>query len=242
METKKRREKKAQDLRIWGKNSSVRLATFALGFSIVISACSDHQPNKPVVSKSANNVKTLSVSKKTDPTVEPSDSGEKKDTLKQTSLQRSKREPAVTPPPPAPIDPWRNPEPTPNPTPLPIHLPPPLRLYEPSQLQVEDPIIDIPDVEAQFPGGIAEMVKWINENMNYPEIAIENEVQGKVYVSFVIEKDGSISNVEVLKGVSKELDIEAKRLIRSMPKWTPGELAGKIVRSRYRIPVFFQLH
>ena len=106
--------------------------------------------------------------------------------------------------------------------------------------QLEDPIIDFPDLEAEFPGGGSEMIKWINENIKYPE-NYYGEKYGKIYVSFVVEKDGTLTNINIERGVSIEMDREAKRLIRSMPKWTPGEAGGKVVRSRYRIPITINL-
>lgn len=101
------------------------------------------------------------------------------------------------------------------------------------------PIVDFPDVEAEFPGGAAEMKRYLSENIDYPEIAIQMGDMGKVYVEFVVERDGSISNIKVLKGVSKELDREAKRVVRSFPAWKPGEKDGEAVRSPCRIPINF---
>lgn len=110
----------------------------------------------------------------------------------------------------------------------------------------EDPlpeaeIIDFPDVEAGFPGGAAALQNWINSNVVYPETSIEMEDQGRVFLSFVVEADGSISNIKVEKGVSTELDREAKRVLRQMPRWNAGEASGKKVRTRCRLPVVFTL-
>ena len=102
-------------------------------------------------------------------------------------------------------------------------------------------IIPFPDVEASFPGGQEVMKNWIASNINYPEEALSAGVQGRVYVSFVVEPDGSLTNINIERGISKELDGEAKRLIRSMPKWTPGEAGGKKVRSQVRLPIDFIL-
>lgn len=107
--------------------------------------------------------------------------------------------------------------------------------------EVEAPILDYPDKDALFPGGAAEMMKWIQANMNYPQMAIANDDQGKVYVKFVVEKNGSISQVEIERGVSPELDKEAKRVIKRMPKWIPGEANAKAARTRCRIPIVFTL-
>ena len=104
------------------------------------------------------------------------------------------------------------------------------------------PIIEFPDVSAGFPGGSSVMMKWINDNLVYPQISIENNHQGRVFVSFVIEKDGSITNVKVERGISVDLDKEAQRIVRKMPKWIPGESAGIVVRSRIRLPINFTLN
>jgi protein TonB len=106
---------------------------------------------------------------------------------------------------------------------------------------VEAEIIEIPDVDASFPGGPSAMKKWIAENVKYPEISQQLGEQGKVYVAFVVEPDGSITNVKVERGVSEDLDREAKRVVRAMPKWVPGENGGKKARVRCRLPINFQL-
>jgi periplasmic protein TonB len=108
--------------------------------------------------------------------------------------------------------------------------------------KVEAEVIEFPDVDPTFPGGSAELQKWIAKNVQYPQTAIELGEQGKVYVSFVVEPDGAVSNVQVERGVSDDLDREAKRVVRSMPKWTAGEAGGKKVRSRMRLPIVFTLN
>lgn len=110
------------------------------------------------------------------------------------------------------------------------------------QVEVEEEIIEFPDVLAEYPGGAAEMQRWIADNVVYPQTSIEMNDQGKVYVSFVVEPDGSITNVEVIRKVTRELDNEALRLVRRMPKWTPGEAGGKKVRTRCRLPIVFELN
>ena len=89
-----------------------------------------------------------------------------------------------------------------------------------------------------FPGNLN---TWIYNNIRYPETAKEKKLEGKVYVRFVIEKDGAISNVKVIRGVSPELDNEAKAVIASMPKWEPGKQNGSPVRVSYTVPVYFAL-
>ena len=127
-----------------------------------------------------------------------------------------------------------------EPKPVVTPPPPPEPIIEDQPIP-EAAIIDFPDVEAGFPGGAAELQKWINANVVYPETSIEMEDQGKVYLSFVVESDGSISNIVVEKGVSKELDREAKRVVRKMPNWSAGEASGKKVRTRCRLPIVFTL-
>ncbi len=90
-----------------------------------------------------------------------------------------------------------------------------------------------------FPGGNVQ--KWIAKNVKYPILAMENGIQGKVFIQFVIEKDGSITDVKVLRGVDSSLDKEAARVVKSMPKWKPGKQRGKPVRVSYTLPINFQL-
>ena len=105
----------------------------------------------------------------------------------------------------------------------------------------EEEVIEFPDVEAEFIGGPQVLMKYIQSNIQYPPTSIEMNEQGKVYLSFVVEPDGSITNVAVERGVSPDLDREAKRVIRSMPKWKPGEAKAKKVRTKCRLPINFQL-
>jgi protein TonB len=105
----------------------------------------------------------------------------------------------------------------------------------------EEEVIEFPDVEAEFIGGPQALMKYIQSNIQYPPTSIEMNEQGKVYLSFVVEPDGSITNVAVERGVSPDLDREAKRVIRSMPKWKPGEAKAKKSRTRCRLPINFQL-
>lgn len=113
---------------------------------------------------------------------------------------------------------------------------------DPIIVDIVEPVVEFPDVEAIFMGGEEMMSKWMQENLTYPEISMENGDQGKVYLKFVVEKDGSITNVEIIKGVTRDLDNEAKRLIRNMPKWTPGETKGIKVRSSFTMPINFELN
>ena len=95
--------------------------------------------------------------------------------------------------------------------------------------------------EAQFPGGDKALKSFLSNNLIYPKKAIKKGIQGTVLVEFVVEKDGSISKVIVKRGVSRELDAEAVRVVSLMPKWKPATIKGEIVRSYYRLPVHFAL-
>ncbi len=118
---------------------------------------------------------------------------------------------------------------------------PPVETAPVEEVVIEEEIIDFPDVEAQFPGGVVAMKKWIAENIQYPQTAIEMNEQGRVFLSFVVEPDGRITNIKVERGVSPDLDREAKRVVRKMPKWVAGESGGKKVRTRCRLPINFTL-
>ena len=93
----------------------------------------------------------------------------------------------------------------------------------------------------EFPGGMVEFMKWLTKNLQYPELAKQQNIKGKVVVAFIINKDGSISNCKVTTSVSPELDREALRILRIMPKWKPGEEHGKPCRTYFAIPINFML-
>ena len=93
----------------------------------------------------------------------------------------------------------------------------------------------------EFPGGMAECMKWLGANINYPETAQKNGVQGRVIVQFVVNTDGSIIEPQVARGIDPELDAEALRLINAMPKWKPGKQQGKAVRVKYTLPIAYRL-
>ena len=121
-----------------------------------------------------------------------------------------------------------------------VEVPPVVEVAE-ETIIVEEEIIEFPDVEAEFIGGAQAMMKYIQQNIQYPPKSIEMNEQGKVYLSFVVETDGTISNVAIERGVSIDIDNEAERIVRSMPKWSPGESKGKKARTRCRLPINFQL-
>lgn len=112
---------------------------------------------------------------------------------------------------------------------------------EPEVKPKEEEIFVAVEQQAEFPGGTAAMMKWLNNNVRYPESAQQNDIQGRVIVKFVVEKDGSIGKAEILKGVDRDLDREALRVVKKMPKWQPGKNNGVAVRSYFNLPVVFKL-
>jgi protein TonB len=115
--------------------------------------------------------------------------------------------------------------------------PPPPKQVE----EEEEEIFVVVENQPEFPGGQAAMMKFLSENIKYPVIAQENGIQGRVICNFVVERDGSITDVQVVRGVDPSLDKEAVRVIQSMPKWKPGMQRGKPVRVRFTLPVVFRL-
>ena len=113
--------------------------------------------------------------------------------------------------------------------------------------EVPTPIVDDSEVfvvvedQPEFPGGNAAMMKFLSDNIKYPKSAQDNGIQGRVIVNFVVEKDGSLSDVQIVRGEDPALDKEAVRVIEAMPKWKPGTQRGETVRVRYTLPVVFRL-
>ena len=106
-----------------------------------------------------------------------------------------------------------------------------------------DTIYNVAETMPQFPGGPNELMKYLSENTKYPETAKANKIEGRVFVSFVIEKDGSVTNAEVMRGIGKECDAEAVRVVLSMPKWQPGiNKEGETVRCRFTVPFIFKFN
>ncbi|MDO4335864.1 MAG: energy transducer TonB [Bacteroidales bacterium] len=112
---------------------------------------------------------------------------------------------------------------------------------EPEPAPKEDEIFVAVEQQAEFPGGMAALMKWLSNNIRYPEAAQQNDVQGRVIVKFVVEKDGSVSQAQIVKGVDKDLDKEALRVVNKMPKWQAGKNNGVAVRSYFTLPVNFKL-
>ena len=105
----------------------------------------------------------------------------------------------------------------------------------------DQPIFTIVEQMPEYNGGNEVLSKDLSKIINYPSDAVEKNESGTVYVSFVIEKDGSISNARVIRGVSKSLDKEALRVVSKLPKWKPGTQNGKQVRVQYNLPIKFSL-
>jgi len=94
----------------------------------------------------------------------------------------------------------------------------------------------------EFPGGDLGLMKYIQKNVKYPPIAKEYNITGKVYVSFIVDRQGKVTNVKVVRGVDKNLDAEAVRVVKSLPKYKPGKQRGKAVRVMFTIPINFTLN
>ena len=105
----------------------------------------------------------------------------------------------------------------------------------------DDEVFMVVEEQPEYPGGTEALLNFLRENINYPEYCKENKIQGRVIVTFVVEKDGSIVEAEVVKSVSDELDAEALRVVNLMPKWKPGKQRGENVRVKYTVPVNFRL-
>lgn len=102
-------------------------------------------------------------------------------------------------------------------------------------------IFTVVETMPQFPGGESALLQFINKSVKYPVIAQENGIQGRVIIAFVIEKDGTVADAVVVRGVDPSLDREALRVVNAMPKWSPGKQRGKPVRVKYTLPVTFRL-
>ena len=105
----------------------------------------------------------------------------------------------------------------------------------------EGEIFQVVEQMPEFPGGMQALMAYLSKNIKYPSVAQDNGIQGRVLVSFVVNKDGSIVDPEVIKSVDAALDKETMRVIKAMPKWNPGKQRGKPVRVKYTVPVLFRL-
>ena len=107
--------------------------------------------------------------------------------------------------------------------------------------QTNQKVFDTVDQMPEYPGGMQAMIEFLQANMKYPEDAAKQKVEGRVMVQFVVETDGSISDVHVAKQVFPSLDAEAIRVVQAMPKWTPGKEKGNVVRVKYNLPIVFRM-
>lgn len=112
---------------------------------------------------------------------------------------------------------------------------------EPPKHEEEAKVFDVVEQMPSFPGGPSALMEYLHDHVKYPVVAQENGVQGRVVVSFIVEKDGSITDVRVVRSVDPSLDREAARVVSSMPRWTPGKQNGSAVRVKYNVPVMFKL-
>lgn len=118
-------------------------------------------------------------------------------------------------------------------------------VYEAPEIEeeeiVEAEIFTVVEQMPEFPGGAAEMTRFIQKNIKYPMMARESDIQGRVYINFVVEPDGSVSNVTVMRGIGGGCDEEAVRIVNMMPKWNPGKQRGIAVRCSFTVPIVFRL-
>ena len=117
-----------------------------------------------------------------------------------------------------------------------IHMP--IEGYNPSK---EELVYMVVEEMPEYPGGMAECMKFLSENVKYPASAHEANIQGRVIVKFTVQKDGTLTDVQIVRGVNPELDAEAIRVVKMMPKWKPGKQKGKSVNVNFTIPITFSL-
>lgn len=161
-------------------------------------------------------------------------------------VQEASKSEYVTPDPEPEPTPIPEPDPTPDPDPGPFIPGPPDLPFGTGKPEKKPEIDDdneyvVVEQMPEFPGGLEEMYAFLSENIDYPQMCIDNNVQGKSYIKFTIEKDGSISNISVAKSTHKLLDKEAMRVIGTMPNWEPGRQLNKVVRVSYTLPINFLL-
>ena len=115
-------------------------------------------------------------------------------------------------------------------------------VYDMGPTQLADgEVANVADESPEFPGGMEGLYKYLAENIHYPEQAKTDQIQGRVFITFVVEKDGSISDAKVIRGIGGGCDEEALRVVNAMPKWTPGKQLGEPVRVQFNLPVVFKL-
>ncbi len=123
--------------------------------------------------------------------------------------------------------------------------PPQIEVAEPKPPVIEQvepkPIFTVVEEDPSYPGGEEARIKFLSENIKYPEEAKEIGTQGRVFLTFVVEVDGSITDVKILRGIGSGCDDEAVRVVKSMPKWIPGKQRGVPVRVQFNLPIVFKL-
>lgn len=107
--------------------------------------------------------------------------------------------------------------------------------------QKSQKVYEVVEVMPEFPGGMPALIEFLSTNVKYPEDAAKQKVEGRVMVSFVVETDGSISDVKIMRRVFPSLDDEALRVVKMMPKWLPGKMNGEVVRVHYTLPISYRL-
>ena len=107
--------------------------------------------------------------------------------------------------------------------------------------QTNQKVYDMAEQMPEYPGGMHAMMEFLQANMKYPKDAEKQKVDGRVIVQFIVETDGSVSDVKVARQVFPSLDAEAVRVVQAMPKWTPGKVKGKVVRVKFNLPIVFRL-
>lgn len=112
---------------------------------------------------------------------------------------------------------------------------------EEKKVSDDDAIFFVVEVQPEFPGGLDSMYAFIQKNLIYPEKAKAEGIEGRVFITFTIEKDGSVSNVKILRGIGGGCDEAAKEVVEKMPKWKPGTQRGKPVRVQFNLPIKFEL-
>lgn len=115
------------------------------------------------------------------------------------------------------------------------------KLLEQQEVSPEEDVFTVVETMPEFPGGKKALYKFLADNIKYPEKAKKDGIQGRVFVNFIVESNGDVSNVNIIRGVSSELDKEALRVVKMMPKWKPGVQRGKNVRVSFNLPIKFTL-
>lgn len=107
-------------------------------------------------------------------------------------------------------------------------------------LNLDQPIFGKVQEQPEYPGGYAKMMNFLRKKMTYPKAAVRQRIEGTVYVAFIVDEEGRVKDVRTLRGISRECDAEAERVVRLMPKWKPGKLDGKPVPVRFVMPIMFK--